>query len=62
MRASQLHHRVPCWGYVVQEAPLPPAVHAEAAQKLDVSPDAVLAALTRDGLQADLTLADGSKV
>ena len=62
MQAAQLHHRVPCWGYAVQEAPLPPAVHADAAQKLGISADAVLAALSRDGLQADLTLPDGSKV
>jgi hypothetical protein len=61
VQAAQLHHRVPCWGYAVQEAPLPPAVRADAARKLGVSPDAVLAALSREGMQADLTLPDGSK-
>ena len=57
--AAQLQHRVPCWGYVMREAALPPRPNLELIKRAGAQPADVLAAIDSQDLKRPIALTNG---
>ena len=53
VRSAQLRHRLECWGYVFQEASLPPTEKEDVVQRVGLKPGEALSQLTRSSSPSD---------